>query len=354
MSIIEIQDKFRAVYYSFPVPTNPLTVTLLGILFDEIILPGVYLPSGQNKKDIKERLAFLMERYDPQESFSAQREMIGTLNFLFRYGELLGIFKTTGKAGYIGTLEVETPPVVMQLEELIYGPPPPNFTPTPNMGFNQPVGSDQVNGPSWISYPANALVFARKNNLPILSDTTLMPIPNIPMALSINDAKTFAAYLMATTFSLVLPRIRPLRAEEILDVREKMSDDIYIFRAAMLSGVNHYVNLLGNNPTQSQLEKQSKYIAQTVILPKIEELRVRFESPKSIAMKKIIDLSLEAPELALNFQKPEDLPWGIIKVLSSVAKKIKEGLDQYRERSKKELLSGLSLLLKIQRKYPGK
>ena len=133
-----------------------------------------------------------------------------------------------------------------------------------------------------------------------------------------------------------------------------MSDDIYVFRAAMLSGVNQYVDLLGNNPTQSQLEKQSKYVAQTIILPKIEELRVRFESPKSIVMKKIIDLSLEAPELALNFQKPEDLPWGIIKVLSNVAKKIKEGLEQYREQSKKELLSGLSLLLKIQRKYPDK
>ncbi|MBU0999731.1 hypothetical protein KKG24_05560 [Patescibacteria group bacterium] len=350
MGAIQLQNNFEVVYYSFPVPTNPYTITLLGILFDKIILPGIYLPSGQDKKSIKERLEFLIEHYDPQDSLSAQREMIGTLNFILQYSDLLGIFKPTGKAGYMGVLEPETEPVVKRLEEIIYGPPPPNFTPTSNMGFNQEAGEDQINGPSWISYPANALVFAKKNNLPLLSDSTFLPIPNIP-ALPSTDTEDLATQLMAASFSLMLPRIRPLKAEEILKVRERMSDDISVFRAAMLGGVNKYVELLGNNPTQSQLEKQAKHIAQTVILPKVEELRVKFESPKSIAMKKIVDLSLEAPELALNFRNPEDMPWGIIKVLSSVTKKVKEGLDQYQKQSKEELMSGLSLLLKIQRKY---
>ncbi len=131
-----------------------------------------------------------------------------------------------------------------------------------------------------------------------------------------------------------------------------MKNDIVLFRMAMLSGINKYLELLGDNPTQEQLEKQAKFIAQTYILPKVEELRVKFESPKSIIVKKFVDLALEAPELALNFQKPEDVPWGIVKVLNSVTKKIKEGLDQYQQQTKVELKSGLSLLLKVSRKYP--
>jgi hypothetical protein len=352
MSILA-DSSFDIVYYSFPVPTNPLTVSLLGILFDKVLLPGVYLPSSPDKKLIAERFNFLVKHYDPQDDMSAQREMLGTLQFVHNYySELSDIFIPTGKSGCMGTLENETQPVVMQLEELIYGPPRPNFTPTPNLGFNQPAGDDQINAPSWISYPANAFVYSKKKNLPLLSDSTFFPFPNNVVALPEQDAKALASYLMAASFSLILPRIRPLKAEEILEIREKMKNDISVFKAAMLSGVNEYINLLGDSPTQEQLERQAKFIAQAYIYPKVEQLRIKFESPKSIVMKKFVDFSLEAPELALNFQKPEDMPWGIIKVLSNVTAKIKEGLEQYREQSKNESISGLSLLLKAPRKYP--
>jgi len=352
MSILT-ENSFDVVYYSYPVPTNPLTVSLLGILFDKVLLPGVYLPLKPDKKLIAERFNFLVKHYDPQDNMSAQDEMLGTLQFVNNYyTELSDIFIPTGKSGYMGVLEKETQPVVMQLEELIYGPPPPNFTPTPSMGFNQPAGNDQINAPSWISYPANAFVYSKKNNIPLLSDSTFLPLPKNAVVLPEEDAKALATYLMAASFSLVLPKIRPLKAEEILETKKKMKNDISVFKAAMLSGINKYINLLGNNPTQKQLEKQAKFIAQTDIYPKVEELRIKFESPKSIFMKKFVDFSLEAPELALNFQKPEDVPWGIVKVLSSVTSKVKEGLKQYQEQSKNELVSGLSLLLKVSRKYP--
>lgn len=345
-------NNFEVVYYSFPVPTNPLTVSLLGILFDKILLPGVYLPSKFDKKMVADRFNFLTKHYDPQDGMSAQREMLGTLQFVHNYyGELQDIFIPTGKSGHMGILEKETHPVILQLEELIYGPPPTNFTPTPNMGFNQPAGNDQINAPSWISYPANALVYSRKNGLPLLSDSNLLPFPNTAVALSEIDTKVLATYLMAASFSLVLPKIRALKAEEILEVREKMKDDISLFKVAMLSGVNKYMQLMGNNPTVEQLEKQARHIAQTDVYPKVEELRLRFESSKSIIFKKFIDLALDAPELALNFQKPEDFTWSVMKVFANVAKKVKEGLDQYQNQTKHELTSGLSLLLKIQRGY---
>lgn len=353
MSILT-NNSFEAVYYSFPVPNNPLTVNFLGILFDKIYLPGVYLPKNEDKKKIKERIDFLVEKYNPNESLSAQKEMIGTLLFIHEYSELIGVFEPTGKWGQMGVLEEETKPVVLELENLIYGPPPPNFFPTPNLGFNQPAGNDQINAPSWISYPANALVYSQKNNLPLISDSSFLPIPNYQINLTQTDANTLASYLMASSFSLVLPKIRPLKSEEILEIRYKFEPDIQSFRMAMLSGVNKYVELIGDNPTLEQMEKQAKFIAQTYILPKAEELKLRFENPGSIAVKKLIDLTLEAPELALNFQNPQDYFWAGVKVFNSIVKKVKEGVEQYQSQNRVEKESGLSLLLKVQRSYPAK
>jgi len=351
MSIINSDQSFDAVYYNFPVPTNPYTISLLGILFDRILLPGVYLPKGQDKKAIQERIQFLIRSFEPDDVMG-QREMVGTLSFINDYDDLLDIFIPTGKPGYMGILEPETKPVVDQLEQLVYGPPPPGFIPTPNMGFNQPAGNDQINAPSWISYPANSLVYARKNGLPILSDSTLLPIPEIPITLSEVDAKALAAYLMTASFSAILPRMRALNSQEILEIRSKMTDDISIFRAAMMSGVNKYVDLVGNNPTQAQLESQAKYIAETDILPKVEQLKLKFEDPKFIFARKFIDLTMEIPELVLNFQKSEDVPWAVVKALSSVTSKIKEAMTQCQTQKKEELSSGLSLLLKVPRKFP--
>lgn len=354
---LDYGTSFDAVYYSFPVPLNPLTVSLMGILFDRVFLPGVYLPNPKttDKKSIRDRLEFLVRSFDPNESFSAQREMIGTLKFVYDYGELQDIFIPTGKAGYMGVLEPETEVVTKQLEELVYGPPPPNFTPTPNMGFNQPAGADQINAPSWISYPANALIFSRKHGIPLLTDSSFLPIPQIdsPM-IPKHEAESLASYLMVSSFSLVLPKMRSLTAEEVLWVREKMSDDIGIFRSAMLSAVSQIVELIGNNPTDDQLQKHAEYIAKTVILPKVDALRTQFESPSSIALKKLLDLSLEAPELILNFQKPEDLPWAVISALKSLAGKVSEGIHEYQEQHKEEQKSGLALLLKVPRQFPKK
>lgn len=348
---------FDAVYYSFPVPLNPLTVSLMGILFDRVFLPGVYLPDPKkiDKRSISERLKFLVQKFDPNDSFSAQREMMGTLKFVYEYGELQDIFVPTGQAGCMGLLEPETEKVTKQLEELVYGPPPPNFTPTPNMGFNQPAGADQINAPSWISYPANALIYSRKHGIPLLTDSSFLPIPNIesPM-IPKHEAESLASYLMVSSFSLVLPKMRSLTAEEILWVREKMCDDIGVFRSAMLSSVKQVVELTGNNPTDDQLQKQAEYIAKTVILPKVEALRTQFESPSSITLKKLLDLSLEAPELILNFQKPEELPWAVISVLKSLAGKVSEGIHEYQEHHKKEQQSGLALLLKVPRHFRKK
>lgn len=351
MSILS-EDGFNVVYYSFPVPNNLYTIPLLGILFNKVYLPGVYLPTQVTKEDIISRLSFLIKVVKSGHVGTSTQEELNALIFLRDYKELLNIFVPTGRWGLMGLLEKETQPIVMEIEELVYGPPPPNFTPTPSFGFNTPVGTSQINAPSWISYPANAFIYARKNNLTLLSDSSFLPFPKGVVEISETDSKTLASYLMAASFSLVLPRIKPLHAQEILEIRESMKEDISMFKVSMLSGVSKFLELLGNNPTPKQLENQAKHIANTIILPKVEYLRANFESPKKLILKNAIDFSLEAPELILNFQKPEDLPWAILKVLSNVTKKVKEGLKEYEEQNKKELNSGLSLLLKVPRRYP--
>src|SRR3989344_100350 len=353
MSVL-MNNRLRVVYYPSVVPFNPYTVTMLGVLFDEVIFPGVYLRTDVSSSEIYARISLLLDirRRNKKVSYEEDVIPIRTLLFLRDYGVLLGeVFSVTGKAGYMGMLEHGAQPVIMELEQKIFGPPPENFTPSPSLGYNYPVGSSQINAPSLLAYPANAFLYSRGHGIPLMSDSTFFPFPEDAIEESKDKAGSIASYLLASSFSLILPRLRPLNAEEILDVKQNMSDDIMSFRSVMFSAVARYSILTQDSIPLDKLEKEVKFIAQTEINPVIERLRMSFEKPSKIAFKKFLDLASEAPELALGFQDPNAWPWAIVKILSSISKKTKEGIAEHQEQMKKEKDSGLSLLLKLPRKY---
>ncbi len=84
--------------------------------------------------------------------------------------------KMEGSAGTwrlrVGVLEPQAKELMMVLEEMIYGPPPPNFLPTPSLGFSKGLqgSSSAVNGPGWVAYPANAFLYAARMGLPLVTD----------------------------------------------------------------------------------------------------------------------------------------------------------------------------------------
>ena len=336
-------------YYSNPVPTNPLSVTMLSIVFDRVYLPGVYLPYSTTKEyELLDRFKGILEVDKRSGSTPDSFIMLSILQFLLRYRELENIFVGTGKPGYMGILEPETENVAKELEIAIYGPPPPNFIPTITNGQNFGVGSDQINTPSWITYPANAYVWANKKNLSLITDNQEFPMPqSMPHE---TNAEMLASYLCLSSFSLILPQIRPLNAQEILEVREKMKEDIQEFRTAMLSLTGKYRELVGENPSLDKLKKESKFLADTIVKPKIESLNKRIETPGEILKSELIDLTIQAPSVLIKLKLNPSIDT-LLELLKLGQDSFKNGVKRYREANKIENNSGLALLLKLPRNY---
>lgn len=336
------------VYYPYPVPTNRYTISVLGILFDRVLLPGLYLPKSVDKKVLKSEFERISEVDKKRGHTPESLIFLSCVKFLEEYQALSDIFVPTGKEGYMGILEKETDDIAKDLEQVIYGPPPENFTPTITGGFNFGISGGQINGPSWITYPANAYTVAQKNNLPLFSDKQDFPFPaNVPHN---SNANLLASYLALSSLMLVMPRIKPLSAEQIVTVRKKMSEEIADLHTVALSMTDKFRGLVGEEPSLDKLEKEANYLAQTHIKPKMEALIKRIEKPGEIIKSEFIDFSIEAPELFWRIKlNPSIENW--LDLLKLSGQSLKSGVKRYRKAKAIERQSGLSLLLKLPHKY---
>jgi hypothetical protein len=336
------------VYYPYPVPTNRYTITVLGILFDRVLLPGLYMPNKVDNKLLRDEFSRISSIDETRGHTPESLIYLSCLRFLEEYQSLKDVFVPTGKEGYMGIVEEETQKVAEELEQVIYGPPPANFTPTITDGFNFGLGSGQINGPSWITYPANAYVVANKSNLPLFSDKQEFPFPsNMPHNA---NAELLASYLAISSLMLVMPRIKPLKAEQIFDVRNKLKEQISDLHTVTLSMTDKLRQLVGEEPSLDKLGREANYLAQTFVKPKIETLTKRIETPGEIIKGELIDFTIEAPELLWRIKiNPSIENW--LDLLKLSLQKLKSGVDRYRKANEIENQSGLSLLLKLPKKY---
>jgi hypothetical protein len=110
------------------------------------------------------------------------------------------------------TFEPGVHEVVDQLELMVFGPRPEGEIPARTgpwiKGF--PGAGDQrefqISAPDSITYPANALVFAARNGLPLVNDVEGLPVPGIPGDAKSN-AKVLATILTMESVRLVLPKL---------------------------------------------------------------------------------------------------------------------------------------------------
>jgi hypothetical protein len=85
-----------------------------------------------------------------------------------------------------------------------------------------------ISAPNTITYPANALVYASKNHLPLINDQEWLPVPGIASDAKSN-AKLLATILAMESVRLVLPNLQPLPAPALRDFREEIAPDVRPF-----------------------------------------------------------------------------------------------------------------------------
>jgi len=343
-----MNDSFDAIYYSGPVPSSFETLTILSFIFDKIYFPGVYIPNTgidevETKKEI-DRIKSLGVR-------SIERtQLVNCMTFSLHNKYLKDFCIFTGKFGRAGILEDGAKDMTMFLEELVFGPPPPNFTPTPCMGFAIGLPGNKeaaVNGPSWLSYPANALIYSMKNELPLVNDNPTLPVPALGGISPKSNAKLLSTILTIESINMVLPKLKALTPREIMEFREQTREYVKPFRLALLKLSKDLNTAIESDMSTKEVQKEARFLVETTVYPKLEELRNIIHDPSRPWYKRTIDLVKSSPELATNFiLMPKYL--AIAKLLAKMASTLAGPQDDKLDKEHKMNRSGFHYLLKIE------
>jgi hypothetical protein len=297
-----MSNLFEAVYYPGPVPDSLSSLTILALVFDRLYFPGVYIPEGgvdltATRQEI-DRIKNLGRR-EPDDVI-----MLNAMEWAIRAAPLRDFLMFTGKCGYMGVLEKGAEELAKELEVLIFGPPPPNFIPLITSGVSKSLPGERtasVNFPSWLTYPASALIYSAKQNLVLVNDKPGMPVPALGGIDLKVSARVLSTVMALESVRLVLPPLRVLDPVEIAELRDVSREHLVPFRAAMLRLSKELNAAIAANVTIEEVRKHAEFIAQTTVLPELMELRAFLEQPSRSGYLIAKEAVRSLPELVNNF-----------------------------------------------------
>ncbi|MBA4336411.1 hypothetical protein C0416_01370 [bacterium] len=342
-----MDEKFEAVYYTQPVPSSLATLTILGLVFDKIYFPGMYIPSeGIDEKELKKEIERIknLGRRDIETV-----QLVNSMIFALNNKHLKDFCVFTGKPGNMGILEDGAKELTMELEKLIYGPPPPGFTPTPVGGFAKELPGDSgaaVNGPSWLTYPANALIYSEKRNLPLINDNPNMPVPGLGGQSARDNPKLLSTILAFESIKMILPDFKPLQPEEFPEFREQIKKHVKPFRLNMLKLSKELHQIINNNASIEEVQKEAMVLAETTVYPELEELKHIINTPSQPWYKRLIQFAQYTPEFVADLSSmPSNL--AIAKILVRFTQEFGNIRDEQLAKEEQIRKNGLYYLLKI-------
>ena len=227
-------EKLEVVFYSSPIPHNLSVLTFLGLIFDRIHFPNVYIPlSGFDPEEVSNEINRI-------ESQGLSDYNTWLLTHLMRYALIPDIREFcffTGEHGQLcsGGEVKKAQDLVVSLEKQIHGSHDPDFYPTYTPGFHKGLNDEEyIDYPGPYFYQCNALLYSAKHNIPLLNADPYLPVPAIGAESAKNNAKLLAAIMAMECVNLVLPEVGELQPPQILEAREDLSKHITPFRLSLL------------------------------------------------------------------------------------------------------------------------
>lgn len=340
--------RINAVFYSEPVPPSLRTLTLLALVFDRVYFPGVYIPSSGLDENATKAEIQRISSLGTKDQYDAQ--LLNCMVYALNARHLADSCDFTGEYGGAGKLEDATEQLTKEFEELYFGPPREDFVPVYRMGFAKSLPGDEraaINGPSWLSYPPNALLFASSRGLVLVNDDPSLPVPGIGGTSLKSDAQVLATIMAFESIRLVLPNLNALSFEEIAEFREQTKEIVKPFRLAMLSMSKELNSAILSDASLSDVHREAKFLAETTVLPKVEELRRIIEEPARPWYRRVVDVTKRLPELVGNFATmPNTL--ATAKVLAALAEIFADLRDEQLEKQGLVKCGAYHYLLKIE------
>jgi len=296
----ESKFEFEAVYYSGPAPGSMHSLTLLGLVFDRLIFPGVYIPTaGLDIKETVEEVKRL--RSLPGLGRADHFHMLNMMVVALNAAHWKDFFVFTGQWNKFEAMEPGFGPLTKALEEAVYGPPPENFLPETTIQFSKRLPGDDsaaIHGPSWLSYPANALLYAGRTGTILVNDNPTLPVLGVTGADLKANAKQLATIMALETVKFVLPKLKQLSFEELAEFRADAKETLQPFRRSMLRLSKELNAAILSEMSLEEVQKEARFIVETAIAPELEQLKEEMERPSKPWHRRVVDLALAAPEMA--------------------------------------------------------
>src|SRR5262249_8265960 len=141
----------------------------------------------------------------------------------------------------------------------------------------------------------------------LINDNPGMPVPTIGGAEAKDNARILATVLAIESVRLVLPNLKPLMPAEIAELRYETREQATSFRAAMFKLTRELNAVISSEASFTDIRKHAQFIAQTIVLPELEELRAILSEPSKSRYRRAVDAVKSLPELVTNFIQMDPL-----------------------------------------------
>ncbi|BBD97116.1 hypothetical protein SAMIE_1006170 [Sphingobium amiense] len=347
MAELDKSLQLEAVYYSAPAPRSLASIVALGLVFDRVHFPGVYVPQGDYDRDAWkaeiDRIAAL-----PPSRFNDPRALVTLMKFAELSERMPGFFafdrtkddpldKNNGDSEMVERMYAE-----------MWGPPSKNFIPTFAPWHHKGVpGSDEhLTYPGDYYYQAAALRKSGELGAPLVSDMPGLPVPGAAGDMT-GDAKALSGFLALQTMRVALDGVPLLAPDDIMEFRNANSQALRAFRRAMLRYAGEWRDKLKELPPE-EVVRETAFLVQTEIVPALDELRQLASDPARPWYKRAVDgIKMAAALAGACMMADKEKAFGAM--LAAAAPMFFTEVEAKGDKSQTVRRSDLYYLLKLQR-----
>lgn len=167
----------------------------------------------------------------------------------------------------------------------------------------------------------------------------------------LRNAKFQAASIAISSIEMVLPPIGEIEDEDILRLREDLSDELIPFRRNMLKLAPLIRQYIDEDATIKEVYDEAKYLIETNIIPALGELRDRIERERSVFWRKLLLKSGSIlPKFIINWTQ-KNIISAAVDSLGDLSELAVSGIDRQLLIDNMKRDGGMGFLLSLE-KYP--
>ncbi len=294
-------DKLEVVYYSSAIPESLGFLTFLGLVFDRVHFPNVYIPTDGFDRD---KVIEEVNRLNSIEQQNRDLFLTTALTNASLIPELRDFCYFTGTKDqkiFGGDLEKEET-LVSALHEQIHGPFPDGFEPMWTPGYSKGLSYEaSLDYPADYYYQCNALIYSGDHGIPLINADPRLPVPSLTGESAKNNAKLLSSLMAIQCVKLVFPEVGELQPQEISALRNELATEFKDFRLGLLRLAKELNVAIESTATEKEVVEAAKFIAQTEVVPTLVELREALSKPQQGILTRSWELTKKIPGLTSSY-----------------------------------------------------